>query len=33
MIGPTSRKILVNFCWWSGPGYGFRITFPLPLQL
>ena len=20
---------LINFCWLSGPGYGFRITFPL----
>jgi len=24
---------LVNFCWWSGAGYGFRITFPLPSPL
>jgi len=21
---------LINCWWWSGPGYGFRITFPLP---
>jgi len=24
---------LINFWWWSGPGYGFRISFPLPSPL
>jgi len=24
---------LINFWWWSGPGYGFRIIFPLPSPL
>jgi len=23
----------MNFWWWFGPGYGFRITFPLPSPL
>jgi len=24
---------LVNFWWWSGPGFGLQITFPLPSPL
>jgi len=25
--------LLIGKLWWSGPGYGFRITFPLPSPL
>jgi len=31
---PIGRTVsLFNFRWWSGPGYGFRMTFPLPSPL
>jgi len=28
-LGYQSEE-LINFWWWSGPGHGFRIIFPLP---
>jgi len=31
-LGPISEELL-NFWRWSGPGYGFCITFPLPSPL
>jgi len=25
-------EVMVDFCWWSGPGYGFQITVLVPHQ-